>query len=312
MEAKYKYVFGPVPSRRLGQSLGISPIPPKTCNYSCVYCQLGRTKTFTNTRQMFFPPEEISAEIKDALSKYTDVDFITFVGEGEPTLYLGIGDVIRMIRDYTPLPLSVITNGALLYDKDVRRDLKPVSVLMPTFDAPDENTWRRINRPHIDLKFDRVLDGLFSMKEEMDGEMWLEVMLVKGINDDEDTLYRMKEVIDRLKPHRVYINVPIRPPAEKWVEMPDKETLERATEILGAIPLGSMEEGTFYVSGNDPIEGILRIIKRHPMREEQIRKVAECKGWDAEKLLKDLASRDDVEILQAHGTKFYRYKVWRI
>ena len=310
MAGEYLYVFGPVPSRRLGQSLGISPIPPKTCNYSCVYCQLGRTRNFTNERKMFYSPDDIFGEVKDALLRYDDIDFITFVGEGEPTLYLGLGEVIEKIRDYTPLPLAVITNGALLYREDVRKELSEVSVLMPTFDAPDESIWRKINRPHIDLKWNDVVDGLFKMRQEMKGEMWLEVMLVKGVNDSEDILVRMKEYIDRLSPHRVYINVPIRPPAEKWVDMPDEDTLKMAQEILGAIPLGSMEEGTFYVSGEDPVEAILRIIKRHPMREAQIMKVAECKGWDGKQLLKSLFLRNDVEVISAHGVKFYRYKVW--
>ncbi len=306
----YRYVFGPVPSRRLGSSLGISPIPPKTCNYSCIYCQLGKTKILTNMRQMFFPPEEIFSEVKSALSQYDDVDFITFVGEGEPTLYSGIGDLIKMIQDYTPMPLAVITNGALFYDSDVRKALRSASVLLPTLDAPDEKKWKLINRPHPDLKFDAVLEGLFQMREEMNGEMWLEVMLMKGINDDEYTLYRLGEIIKDLKPHRVYINVPIRPPAESWVEVPDDETLRMAAKILGAVPLGSMEEGTFYVKDDeDPFTAILNIIKRHPMRRKQIEKVAQDHGWDKESLIESLKKSDLVEVVSSHGTEFFRYRL---
>ncbi len=306
----YRYVFGPVPSRRLGSSLGISPIPPKTCNYSCIYCQLGKTKILTNSRQMFFPPEEIFSEVKSALSEYDDVDFITFVGEGEPTLYSGIGDLIKMIQEYTPMPLAVITNGALFYDRDVRKALRSASVLLPTLDAPDERKWKLINRSHPDLKFDAVLDGLFQMREEMKGEMWLEVMLMKGINDDDDTLYRLGEIIKDLKPHRVYINVPIRPPAEPWVEVPDDETLRKATKILGAIPLGSVEEGTFYVKDDeDPFIAILNIIKRHPMRRKQIEKVAGEHGWDKESLIESLKKSDLIEVVSSHGTEFFRYRL---
>ena len=308
---KFKYVYGPVPSRRLGRSLGVNPIPLKTCNYSCVYCQLGRTLHLINERQKFFPKEDILDEIIEAVSlNRNKIDFITFVGEGEPTLYSGIGDLIKMIQDYTPMPLAVITNGALFYDSDVRRALKSSSVLLPTLDAPDEKKWKLINRPHPDLKFDTVLDGLFQMREEMKGEMWLEVMLMKGINDDDDTLYRLGEIIKDLKPHRVYINVPIRPPAEPWVEVPDDDTLRKATKILGAIPLGSVEEGTFYVKDDeDPFIAILNIIKRHPMRRKQIEKVAQEHGWNKDSLIESLRKSDLVEVVSSHGTEFFRYRL---
>jgi len=142
-----KYVYGPVPSRRLGISLGISPIPKKTCNYSCIYCQLGRTDIMTNTRKMFFPVQKIMSEFNEVLKKRIFFDVITIVGEGEPTLYLGLGELISEIKGKTDKPVALITNGALLYDRDLRREAAKADIVLPTLDAYDEASFRKINRP---------------------------------------------------------------------------------------------------------------------------------------------------------------------
>ncbi len=155
-----KYIYGPVPSRRLGISLGISPIPKKTCNYSCIYCQLGRTDHMTNMRQMFFSVEEIMDEFDEFLKESIKFDVVTIVGEGEPTLYLGLGELISEIQKRTDKPVAVITNGALFYDPNLRSELYNADIVLPTLDAYDDESFRKINRPHSTIDFEKVSYGL--------------------------------------------------------------------------------------------------------------------------------------------------------
>jgi len=272
-----KMVYGPVPSRRLGRSLGVNPIPLKTCNYSCVYCQLGRTTHISNQRRDFFPPEEILNEIKRVMEVKGgrgEIDFVTFIGEGEPTLCKSIGWLIRETREIADIPIAVDTNGSLLYRKDVRNDLSQADVVMPSLDAGTAETFRRINRPHRGIDFEAVVEGMEKFRQEYDGEIWLEVMLVKGINDSEKELEAIRSRLEKIEPDRIYINVPIRPPAESWAVPPDTEAIALAHAILGdgnVVDIAAEETGEFSIEGfANPEDAILAIIRRHPMREEQV------------------------------------------
>ncbi len=267
-----KYIFGPVPSRRLGRSLGISPIPPKTCNFSCVYCQLGRTSNFTNTREMFYPPEELLEEAKEALKQDKEIDFITIVGDGEPTLYAGLGELIIGIKKITSIPIAVITNGALLYRKDVRTDLLKADVVLPTLDAPNQQLFKIINRPRKELDLNKIIEGMRSFKEEYTNQLWLEVMIVKDKNDNPEILTQIKKIIDKIGFDKVFINAPIRPPAEKWVEIPSLENLQNAKEILEAEDISHYEEVLIenVDKKSDSEQRIIEITQRHPLREEQV------------------------------------------
>ena len=276
-EYKMKMVYGPVPSRRLGRSLGVNPIPLKTCNYSCVYCQLGRATQMTNQRRDFFPPEEILNEIKRAIELHSgrgEIDFVTFIGEGEPTLCKSIGWLIRETKEIADMPIAVDTNGSLLYREDVRNDLSQADVVMPSLDAGTAETFRKINRPHRGIGFEAVVEGMEKFRQEYDGEIWLEVMLVKGINDSEKELEAIKSRLEKIGPDRIYINVPIRPPAESWAVPPDKDTIALAYTILGdgnVVDIAAEETGEFSIVGfTNPKDAILAIIRRHPMREEQV------------------------------------------
>ncbi len=230
-------VFGPIPSRRLGQSLGIDPIPLKTCNWNCVYCQLGRSTPLVNERKNYFVPEAILAEVQAALAAHRpgDIDWITFVGSGEPTLHASIGLLIRQVKTLTDLPVAVITNGSLLYLPEVRRELSAADAVLPTLDAGNAQLYRKINRPWSELTFERLLDGLTAFRQVYHGKLWLEVMLVKGLNDTEDALCGIAVALQCIEPDQVHINLPIRPPAEPWVQPPDETGLMRATAILGDI-----------------------------------------------------------------------------
>jgi wyosine [tRNA(Phe)-imidazoG37] synthetase (radical SAM superfamily) len=264
------YTYGPVPSRRLGRSLGISPIPPKTCTYSCVYCQLGRTNHLRVARESFFPKEEILAEIGERLGD-SEVDFITFVGDGEPTLYLDIGWLIRQCKERYHKPTAVITNGSLFYQPDVRQDLLAADVVLPSLDAGNERLFQLINRPHGDLDFKTIVRGLIDFRQEYSGGFWLEVMLIAGINDTEEALQEIREVVKEIRPDRLYIVTPIRPPAESWIHPPTPESILRAQHILGqAETIDRQESGDFgLASFSNAREAILEIGTRHPLRMQQ-------------------------------------------
>ncbi len=260
-----------MPSRRLGKSLGVSPIPQKTCNYSCVYCQIGRTTHFTNTREDFFPRNEILDEIKDAVEQL-DFDYVTFVGEGEPTLSKSLGWLIIETKKLTDKPVAVITNGALLYDPQVRNELLTADVILPTLDATTQELFKKINRPKKELDIEKIIKGFQDFREKYTGQIWMEVMVVDGLNDSEEDIAAIKKVLDRIKCERVYVNVPIRPPAEKWVKIPTKERVIEICKILNAENIDSYEEteGFHIDKDKDLKEQILKTTLRHPLRESQI------------------------------------------
>ena len=263
-----KYVYGPVPSRRLGQSLGIDTIPLKTCNWNCVYCQLGRTVPLINERKEYYPSEEILAEVEAALASHQpgEIDWVTFVGSGEPTLHSNIGWLIHEVNFLTELPVAVITNGSLLYLPDVRRDLAGTDVVMPSLDAGTADLYRQINRPHPEVTFERLVDGLTAFRQEYNGKLWIEVMLVSGLNDTEQTLREIAAILHRIQPDEVHINLPTRPPAETWVQPANEDGLMRARAILGDIAtVVHPVEGSFDLSGYDSVvDAVIAIITRHP------------------------------------------------
>ncbi|MCF2144530.1 MAG: radical SAM protein [Candidatus Heimdallarchaeota archaeon] len=307
MPYSFKFVYGPVPSRRLGESLGVSPIPNKTCNYSCVYCQLGRTTHFINERRDFYPKEDIFAEIKEAVSSTEKIDYITFVGEGEPTLYKSLGWLIAETKKLTTIPIAVITNGSLLYLPEVRKDLLKADVVLPTLDAVDQALFRKVNRPRRELVIDKIIQGMMDFRAEYSGEIWMEVMLVKGLNDSEETIQELKTVLDKLRSERVYVNVPIRPPAEKWVEIPDKEVVLRICKTLGATNLAFYESTTgFTIQSQEEIEEeILKITTRHPLREDQILHLTAMPTEKIRKLLETMVKQEKLKKMLYNEQVFY-------
>jgi wyosine [tRNA(Phe)-imidazoG37] synthetase (radical SAM superfamily) len=228
-----------------------------------------------NERKDFFPPQEILDEIQWAVDRERgNIDFVTFVGEGEPTLCKSLGWLIKNTKELTAIPIAVDTNGALLYRADLRNDLLEADVVMPSLDAGTAETFKKINRPHRALDFKTIVEGMVRFRHEYTGELWMEIMLVKGINDSENELKALKSRLEMIEPDRIYINVPIRPPAEPWAVSPDKEAIALAQAILSdgmVATIAAEEEGTFSTEGfTNPEDAIVAIIRRHPMREEQV------------------------------------------
>lgn len=304
-----KYVYGPVPSRRLGVSLGVSPIPKKACNYSCVYCQLGRTDCMTNTRQMFFTVKEIMDEFDEVLRNNIKFDVVTIVGEGEPTLYLGLGELISEIHKRTDKPVAVITNGALFYDANLRSELYQADIVLPTLDAYDDASFKKINRPHGAIDFKMVKDGLKTFSEEYQGQLWIELMLIDGINEDDESLRKYSEALKELHYDRLYINTPVRPPAETFVKAIDHEKMSHAVDVLGGISIDLLDSQGFHSEIEDHYEAIMSIIKRHPMNQFEIKGFLEsrsCKNTDD--IFDDLKKDSKVARVTYKGYDTYRLK----
>lgn len=284
-----KYIFGPVPSRRLGRSLGVDPTPAagadcdravgpnegprlrKACNWNCVYCQLGRTKSLTRARSSFFPPEELFAELRDKLKTCSpgELDWITFVGSGEPTLNRDLGVLLRGVKSMSDLPVAVITNGSLLSLPGLRKELEAADAVLPSLDAGGSPLFKRINRPPAELSFSRHLEGLVAFRKEYVGKLWLEVMLIAGLNDDEKSLRELAEAVARVAPDEVHLLLPTRPPAEEWVRPAGDEGLRRASSILGEVALvlqPNKGRGAFGgATERDPFAAAAAILARHPM-----------------------------------------------
>jgi wyosine [tRNA(Phe)-imidazoG37] synthetase (radical SAM superfamily) len=305
-----KYVFGPVPSRRLGQSLGIDTIPLKTCNWNCVYCQLGRTRPLVNERKEYYPSEMILAEVREALDSHQpgQIDWVTFVGSGEPLLHVRMGWLIRQVKGMTDLPVAVITNGSLLYLPEVRQELIVADAVLPSLDAGTPELYRKINRPHPELTFERLVEGLIAFGKEYRGKLWVEVMLVSGLNDTPAALSDIAKMLERINPDAVHINLPTRPPVETWVQPPSKESLMQAMAIFGNIAeVVHPAEGSFDLSGFDnPLDAIIAIITRHPMRPEELEQA--LSRWSPEQVrqvLADLADNGRAQVVERYGVRFW-------
>lgn len=304
------YVFGPVPSRRLGQSLGIDPVPLKTCNWNCVYCQLGRTIPLTNLRKVFCPTEEIFTQVQDTLDhhKKGGIDWITFVGSGETMLALNVGELIQQIKQITKIPVAVITNGSLLYLPEVRKELLTADAVLPSLDAGNARLYKKINRPHPEITFSRLVTGLKLFRKEYQGKLWIEVMLIKGLNDSIEILNEIATILKDIQPDEVHILSPIRPPVEPWVKLTDLDGFQRAQEIIGPIAsVVNTTDGLFELAENkDLVDAVVDIITRHPMKESEVLETLEnySKG-DVENTLTLLEMSGKAQVVIRNGVRYW-------
>jgi wyosine [tRNA(Phe)-imidazoG37] synthetase (radical SAM superfamily) len=227
------HIYGPVPSRRLGFSLGVDILPCKTCSFDCVYCQLGRTGRKSGRRGRYFSSRDILRQIKEAIGKNQRIDHITFSGSGEPTLHTEIGSLIRKIKKMTDIPVVVLTNSSLLTRKPVRRALLAADIVVPSLDAATAASFRRVNRPLPSVRVKDIIGALALFRREFKGRIWLEVMLVKGINDSPSDIKALKRAITRIRPDKVQLNTVVRPPTEKWAQPLSRRALEKIKKDLG-------------------------------------------------------------------------------
>jgi len=301
----YSYIFGPVQSRRLGRSLGIDLVPVKTCSYNCLYCQLGATTALTLDRRAYVPVEAVRRELEAWWRADGSADVVTLAGSGEPTLHTGFGEVLRAIRQVTGKPSILLSNGSLFHLPEVRRDAREADVVKVTLSAWDEPSFRRVHRPCPGLSFATMWEGEQRFREEYEGQYWVEVFIVPGLNDTLEAGRRLAEVVAALRPDRVQLNTAVRAPAEQEVQAASAGCL-RALAALFTPEAEIPDQGQGVPSAVLP--SLPDLVSRHPMTAEQI---ASAFGMDRDGVERDLqaAVRDGVLEQVMRGDQcFYRRK----
>lgn len=307
----YRYLFGPVCSRRLGISLGIDLVPLKTCTFDCVYCECGRTTNLTGTRREYSPTDRVVAEIDEYLATMPDLDYITFAGSGEPTLHSEIGEIISFIKDrYPRYRVAVLTNGSLFTDPVVRVDLMRADLVVPSFDAVSEEIFREINRPYPGFTARQMLDGLVAFAGEFAGEIWLEIFIVSGQNDTEEEILRLKDAIVSIGPGRVQINTLDRPGAEIWVRPASSLTLDRVASVFGeeveVIGAVCTDRTALSPKTGEIIDHLLATIRRRPCTMDDLVNIFGLRPAEISKYLRFLEAEGRVETVMEGRGVFYR------
>ena len=267
-----KFVFGPVPSRRLGRSLGLDIVPRKVCTLDCVYCQVGRTTDLTVRRGDFVPVAAVLAEVAAAIARGPRPDYVTISGSGEPTLNVRLGEIVAGLRKITDVPVAIITNGTLLGEPDVRRDCAGADLVVPSLDAGDEATYQRINRPTRGLTLAALVDGLAAFRQEFSGQYWLEVFVVAEVNDSPEQVAKMQALVERINPDRVQVNTATRPTADAEVAAVPATRLAEIARELGPKAEVIADFKTQASGGAAEItdEAVLALVARHPATAEEI------------------------------------------
>ncbi len=303
----YKYIFGPVPSRRLGLSLGVDLMKHKTCSLDCVYCECGKTTLLTLTPKTYVPLEPVKQELTAFLKEFPDLDFITFSGSGEPTLHSGIGEMALFIKTNFPdYKLALLTNGTLLHRKDVRRRLLPVDVVIVSVDAASPEAFRKVNRPHPKLTLDEFEKGLISFRKMYENSLWAEVFLVPGCNTSREELTHIREMLQRFHPDKIQVNTLDRPGTENWVVPMEKEQLKEAAFFLQASEPVSLPGGSASSGGDSDSTGrLLAALRRRPLTLEDVTRMLGIDAPEALGRLDEMVRKKTVKrIMMPRGT-FY-------
>jgi wyosine [tRNA(Phe)-imidazoG37] synthetase (radical SAM superfamily) len=300
-------VFGPVPSRRFGRSLGVDVIPRKLCTLDCVYCEVGRTDKRGLARREYIPTDIILKELRAALAAHPGVDCVTFSGSGEPTLHAGLGDLLRAARQMTSAPLVVLTNGTLLWKEDVRKDLTTADIVCPSLDAVSEDVFRRIDRPHPRLTAVQVIEGLVEFRRQFQGKMWLEVLFVLGMNDHDEEVWLLRQAIDRIAPDKVQINTVVRPPAEPWAHPVSHERLEQIRTMLGprAEIISPTRERSCAPAHLPSDQEMLDVVARRPMSAVDVAAGLGVDSATVASALDALVASGRLRIVEFEGNRYY-------
>jgi wyosine [tRNA(Phe)-imidazoG37] synthetase (radical SAM superfamily) len=306
-ESMSEHVYGPVASRRLGRSLGLDLVPLKTCNLNCVYCQLGPTPLTTSERRAYVPADAVLEELQARIGEGLDADYVTLGGSGEPTLNTAFGEVASGVRAACDVPVALLTNGTLFHLREVREACADVDLVLPSLDAGDEPTFQRVNRPHAGLTLAHVVEGLARLRDEFAGQIWLEVMVVEGLNASPEQVRRIRTQIERVRPDRVQVNTPVRPPAEAAVGAADREILERICEALGptAEVIAPLGPGAATAQAAVRQDEVLAVLRRRPCTVADISAGLGIVPNEAVKLVQALLNRGAIRRRQRLYETYY-------
>lgn len=304
LSENFKHVFGPVPSRRLGRSLGVDLVPFKTCSYDCIYCQLGRTTCKTVERKEWVPMDVVLEELKRKLA--CRPDYITLSGSGEPTLHSRLGELIEHIQAMSDAPVAVLTNGSLLWQKEVREELALADVVLPSLDAGDELLFQAVNRPHPAITFEKLLSGLEQFRREFPGQYWLEVLLLAGQTAPPAHVQKIADWVRRIKPDRVQLNTAIRPPAEEFAVPVSQARLTELARLFSpkAKVIAEYRRRGKRVPTDASQQAILELLRRRPCSEEDLAGALAMRPIEVAKHLTVLEAAGRIAG-QRHGCLFY-------
>jgi wyosine [tRNA(Phe)-imidazoG37] synthetase (radical SAM superfamily) len=308
---QYHYLFGPVPSRRLGISLGVDLVPMKTCTLNCIYCECGKTSHLTLERKEYVSFEAVKKELNHYLANHARPDYITFSGSGEPTLNSKIGDVIRFLKDRVPdVPVAVLTNSTLFFQKQVRSDIKNAEVVIPSLDAATEKIFNKINRPSPHVNVDKIIDGLIRFRKEYDGKIWLEVFIIPGMNDTVAELNALKLVIGKINPDQVHLNTLDRPGSVSTIRAATRDELEHVLDVFqmenAAIVADPPEHEALFAYRKDTADAILGTIARRPCTSKDLSEILGLQVNEVDTYLKSLEAEKKITTIKQKRGLFYQ------
>ncbi len=302
------YIYGPVPSRRLGRSLGVDLVPFKTCSYDCIYCQLGRTTCKTVEQKEWMPLEKIWQELQTRLFKQPD--FITLGGSGEPTLFSRTGELIDRIKTMTKIPVAILTNGSLLWKENVRKQLLKADLVIPSLDAGDEEMFQAVNRPQADITFRKMLEGLIRFRQEYQGQYWLEVLLIEGYTATETEAAKIAKCAALIKPKRIQLNTVTRPPAEKFALNVSPTRLTELAKLFNptAEVIADFENSSQPAEFSANREEILNLLRRRPCSLSDIANGLGLHRNEVLKHIEKMAAQNQITKSSIKGAAYYAVK----
>jgi len=299
-KTSYKYLFGPVPSRRLGISLGVDLVTHKTCSLNCIYCECGATTHLTSERNEYVPTHIVLDELDDFLSNKPHLDYITFSGSGEPTLHSRLGDVVAHLkRFHGHYRIALLTNGTLFSQKKLLDEVKEIDLIIPSLDAVSEDVFQKINRPAKELSSNDLINGLIDLRKSFTGNIWLEVFIVPGINDSESEILKFNEVIKQIKPDKVQLNTLDRPATESWVQASSLEEIKSiASKLEGNVEIIARFKSREMIDSYniDIQESIIRILKRRPCTAQDLSSVTGLHLNEINKYIETLLNKNIIQV----------------
>lgn len=308
MKTKFNYLFGPVPSRRLGRSLGIDVTPLKTCSLDCIFCQCGDTAQHTAERAEFVPFADVCAELDRWLNSGETADYITFAGSGEPTLYSRLGELIAFIKGKTDIPVIVLSNGTLMHRPDVREEAAKAAVVKISLSAWDEESFQKINRPAPGLSFEQTVLGEQAFRNDFSGELWLEVFLMAGINDAPERVKQIAAVAETIHPDKVHLNTAVRPPADASVRSVAEPALRSFCALFNprAEVIASFEAAPTAEAAHIRGDELAALIRRHPATADQLATICGAGASDVQAALDPLVAEGKLQAEQRNGEIWYK------